>query len=109
MEIIEFKSLQDKIQTIPALLIYFYNDACAPCLALRPKVLSMVTKEFPMMELDFINAAANPEIAGHFGVFSAPTLLVFFEGKESIRESKYISLPELENKIERYYNMLMDE
>jgi len=109
MEITDLDNLLDKIKSIPAILVYLYNDACSPCLALRPKVLSMVSEEFPMMELNFINAAANPEIAGHFLILSAPTLIVFFEGKETIRESEYISIPELENKIERYYNMLMDE
>lgn len=101
--------LENTILNKPALLAYFYNDACAPCQALRPKVSEMAAEQFPKMELVFINAANNPEITAHFGIFSAPTLLVFFEGKETIRESKYISIPELQSKTERYYRMVFEE
>jgi len=40
------------------------------------------------------------------GVYSTPTILVYFEGKEYIRESKYISIQQLEDKIRRYYDMI---
>ncbi len=102
-------NLESAIRIHPALLVYFYNDACAPCQALRPKVTEMVSAGFPKMELVFINTAGHPEIAANYGIFSAPTLLVFFEGKETIRESKYISIPDLQQRIDRYYRMVTGE
>ncbi len=90
----------------PALLLYFYNDSCAPCVALRPKVEAMITEEFPKMSHSYINAAQFPELAASNGVFASPTIVVFFDGKETFRVSKYISIDELAGRVERYYKLL---
>jgi thiol-disulfide isomerase/thioredoxin len=103
MEIQEIQNLvTDKI----AVMLYFYNDNCAPCIVLRPKVQGMVKDYFPNLDLRLINAGQFPAASAQYGVFSSPTLLVFFEGKEYIRESKNISISELHDKIERIYSMV---
>lgn len=94
------------LQAEPAVLLYFYNDQCAPCQALRPKVEQLLMERFTGMRLEFINAAGNSELTARHQVFAAPTLLVFFEGREYIRESKYVSVSELEEKIMKYYRMM---
>ncbi len=30
----------------PALLLYFYNDSCAPCVVLRPKIEELLNELF---------------------------------------------------------------
>ncbi len=92
-----------------ALLLYFQNDGCAPCVSLRPKVEEMVKSGFPEMHLKFIDAATNPSITAHFGIYGFPTLLVFFDGKEFRRLSKYVSIPQLKEAIERPYQLLTGE
>lgn len=87
-------------------VLYFYNDSCAPCVALRPKVESLIKNKFPKLELLFVNAAENPAETARHQVFASPTILAFFEGREYIRESKYISIDELEAKIDRYYQLM---
>jgi len=103
MEITEIQSL---ISDNTAVLLYFYNDTCAPCKVLRPKVQEMAKADFPKMEFRLINAEQYPATSAQYGVFASPTLLVFFEGKEYIRESKNISINELHDKIDRYYQMI---
>jgi thioredoxin 1 len=90
----------------PALLLYFYNDSCAPCVALRPKVEAMITAGFPAMNHAYINAAQFPELAASNGIFASPTIVVFFDGKENFRVSKYISIDELAGRIGRYYGIM---
>jgi thioredoxin 1 len=102
----EIKEIENLTTGKTAVLLYFYNDACAPCKVLRPKVIEMVETEFPKMELRLINTEQNPAVSARYGVFAAPTLLVYFEGKEYIRESKNISVSELHDKIDRYYMMV---
>jgi len=102
----DFKNLKNLVAEKTAILLYFYNDNCAPCKVLRPKVQEMLETDFPAMEFVLINAEQFPLIAAEYGVFASPTLLVFFEGKEFIRESKNISISELHEKIERYYNLV---
>lgn len=110
--------MQNEIQTLdqlnqhivenPASMIYFYNDHCAPCLSLRPKVIKMIQDDFPKMELAFINSEKYPELPAQFQVFSNPTLITFFDGREYRRESKYISIPQLSEGIERPYRMIFE-
>ena len=87
-------------------LLYFYNDDCAPCISLRPKVETLVADRFPKMKMLWVNSKTSPEIPSSFGVFANPTILVFFDGKEFKRFSKYVSVNELESAIERYYSLV---
>lgn len=104
----EEAELQGALGSSGAILVYFYNDACAPCVALRPKVQEMMDKNYKKMDLLFINSAQFPELSAHYGVFASPTIIVFFEGRENFRVSKYVSIQELISKIGRYYSMLFD-
>lgn len=109
MEDRELKSLEDYkmlVASEAALIIYFYNDNCAPCISLRPKVLELVKNSFPKLKIVFSNSIAQPEVSAFFGAFNNPTIVIFFEGKEYKRESKYISIPQLEASIQRPYGML---
>lgn len=101
----ELKSL---IETEKGLMAYFYSDRCAPCISLRPKVELMTTEDFPEMKFVLINSEKYPEIPAAFGVFANPAILVFFEGQEFRRYSKYISINQLGSDIERIYNMVFD-
>jgi thioredoxin 1 len=105
MEVNDLVQLQSIINEKPAVVVYFYNDNCAPCQVLRPKVTSLIEKHFPLIEPIFANASQNTGITSHYGIFSAPTILVIFDGKEVIRESKYMSVDELREKIGRYYDI----
>lgn len=95
-----------KIKESQGVLVYFKNDFCGPCAALRPKVTELIKKSFPKMEMEIVDSFTNPSLVGQYNVFGNPTLLVFFEGREYIRKSKYISMPELKGEIERYYKMV---
>lgn len=99
-------AVKSRVQSAPAVLVYFKNDNCAPCLALRPKVQEMLAAEFPKVEMIVVDTVARPEFAGEFQVYANPTLLVFFAGKEYIRKSKYVAIPELKAEIGRLYAMM---
>ena len=102
----ENTDIQTLITENAAVLLYFYNDHCAPCKILRPKVQEMVEADFQKLEFRLVDTEKYAESAATYGVFASPTLLVYFEGKEYIRESKNISLCELHDKIERLYLMI---
>lgn len=102
----EIKDIQSLIKNKIAVLLYFYNDSCAPCKILRPKVQEMVKSDFRKIDFQLVNVEQSPAISAQLGIFSSPTIVVFFEGKEFIRESKNISISELHDKIERIYKMI---
>ena len=89
-----------------ALMIYFFSPGCVACNSLRPKVEEMANTIFPEMTYLSIDASLFPALTSEAGVYAAPTIVVYFEGKEYIRESKYISVEQLKAKISRYYEMI---
>jgi thioredoxin len=98
--------IKTHLQSAPAVLVYFKNDNCAPCLVLRPKVKALLAAAFPKIEMLVVDTIARPEFAGEFQVYANPTLLVFFDGKECIRKSKFVAIPELKAEIGRLYGMM---
>jgi thioredoxin-like negative regulator of GroEL len=104
-------NLEDLIQVVQqetAVVVYYYNDDCPPCISLRPKVEELIANTFKKMQLVWVNSKNHPEIPAHYGVFANPTILIFFEGKEFKRFSKYVSINELEQAIERYYKLIFE-
>ncbi|MFT5878150.1 MAG: thioredoxin 1 [Salibacteraceae bacterium] len=94
------------IQEKKGIVVYFKSDTCAPCKALRPKVETLVFENFPEMNFVIVDTMTDPILASAFNVFSNPTILVFFEGKEYLRKSKYIGVSELGGQIDRIYKMV---
>lgn len=108
-EIESIEQAEEIIRSHPAVMLYLYNDNCAPCISLRPKVVELVCDSFPRLNLFFINSAVKPEIAAHFSSFSNPTLITYFEGKEYKRMSKYIGIPQLSEEIRKPYFLVFEE
>ena len=92
-----------------ALLGYFSTDACNVCKVLKPKVAELLQTKFPKMKMAYIKSDVLPEVAAQHQVFAAPTILVFFEGREYIRKSRNIGVGELQGEIERPYSMLFSD
>ena len=92
----------------PALLLYFYNDNCAPCVALKPKIYNLVESRFPKVAQYYYNAVNHLELTASYGVYSSPVFIFFFDGKEVFRGNNYISLDELNEKIGRLYDLFFN-
>lgn len=99
----EFNRMKDEE---PALLAYFSTDSCNVCKVLKPKVDELVQSEFPKLKMVYVKSDVLPDVAGQHQVFAAPTILVFFDGREYIRKSRNIGLDELRREIDRPYSMI---
>jgi len=102
----EFNKLKQK-ET--ALLGYFSTEACNVCKVLKPKVAELIVEEFPEVKLAYVKSDVLPDVAGQHQIFAAPTILVFFDGRETIRKSRNIGIDELRRDIERPYSMIFSE
>ena len=102
----DVETLNDLIETEAAVAVYFSAPNCGVCHALRPKVEELFSEDFPAVKFIHIEIDKSPGISGELGVFSAPTLLVFFEGKEFLRKVRLMSIQELQEKVQRPYNMI---
>jgi len=86
-------------------LIYISRPSCGVCKALIPKIEHML-EDFPKIEAGYVDLDKIPEAAGKFSVFTIPGILIFIQGKESIRKARYVSVDELAGEIDRYYTLL---
>ena len=107
-ELTHLNELNELLHNEKGVLLYFYNDHCAPCLSLRPKVINLINTNFPKITLAFVNSEKYPDIPAYYGIFSNPALLLFIEGREYLRKSKYISERELRGNIDRLYSMAFE-
>ncbi len=100
--------LEDIIKSEVGVLLYFSGENCNVCHALRPKFRELFDNKFPKIRQIYLDAHDNPQISAYFQVFSVPTILVFLDGREFIREGRAVSLYQLEEKLQRPYRMMVD-
>ena len=102
MEIItSYEKLQELIKNNDMLMIYFGSKACSVCSCMMPKVENMI-KRYPNINAVMVEADKSLSLSARFNVFTVPVILLYIEGKETIREVRIISLDNLEQKIARY-------
>lgn len=89
-----------------AVLVYFSHEQCSVCKVLKPKVQSLLSENFPKMPMFYSDTMEQGEVAAQNRIFSVPTVLVFFDGKETFRFSRNIGLDELKRAIARPYSMI---
>lgn len=85
--------------------VYFSTEACNVCKALFPKIEQMLDA-YPEIKAARVYLDEITEAAGAFSIFTMPCILAYMDGKEIIREARYISMDQLEDKIARYYSFL---
>lgn len=101
------EELENIIKSEIGVLLYFSGENCNVCHALRPKFKELFDSKFPKIKQIYLDAHQNPQISAHFRVFSVPTMLVFLDGREFLREGRAVSLHQLEDKLSRVYNILV--
>lgn len=88
------------------ILAYFSNDNCNVCKVLKPKIIDLLNENFANILFYYCNIDENPEISAQNSVFSIPTIIVFFDGKEIYRFGRFLDINELKVKLGRVYNLI---
>ncbi|MGL5354564.1 MAG: thioredoxin family protein [Clostridium sp.] len=88
-------------------IIYFSGTSCGACEVIKEKVEKIVT-QYPAIETAEINAVVNSKIAAEYNIFSLPILLLFVDGKETIRLGRNFDGISFANTIDRYYKMIFN-
>ncbi|MDE3839992.1 thiol reductase thioredoxin [Bacillus methanolicus] len=84
--------------------LYISRTNCSVCHALLPQVRNLMN-QFPLIQLGHINADNVNEIAGYFSVFTVPALFLFVDGKEYVREARFVHLDQFKEKIKKIYDL----
>lgn len=97
--------LDSFIKSTPVSVVYFSTQDCNVCKVLKPKLKELLESDFPEIKFGYVDLNNSREIAGQNTIFSVPTIIFYFEGSESFRESRNINLPNLRDKLARPYEI----
>lgn len=99
--------IEETINNNDMVLLYFGNKACSICVDMKPKVEEILEK-YTEIKSVYIDVEQSPKIAVYYSIFTIPAIILFVEGKETIREARYISIKDLDMKISRYYELIKE-
>jgi len=86
-------------------ILQFGMESCAPCAAITKRIDEWNTAH-KEVKTWYIPLDVFPGISAEYGIFSVPTVLVYVQGKLTIRESGYFSLDSILSRTERYMEFI---
>lgn len=85
--------LEEKLASQPWLVIHFSASRCNVCHATWPRTAELAQAwQWPVIQID---AQSQPAVAAQRLVFTVPTILVILNGREILRESRFIDFDRL--------------
>lgn len=94
-----YEQILNKMKEEKYFLLYVSINNCSICQIDMPKVEKIVNeKNFTAY---YIEASEIPEAVGQLILFSAPVVILFYEGKEIHRQAKIIDFEELNYRMEQ--------
>ena len=84
--------------------IYVSRENCGVCHAVLPRLRELLD-HYKDIHLGFVDASQLEEIAAKLSVFTVPALLLFIEGKEYLREARFVHFDELKIKLDSLYEL----
>ncbi|WP_347861377.1 thioredoxin family protein [Salimicrobium sp. PL1-032A] len=79
-------------------LVYISQPACSVCHGLKPQIEELL-ESYPDIKAIHLDATEIPEISGEFQVFTVPVVLVYSEGRELIREARFVPVGKLDHQL----------
>lgn len=105
-DIISSEDFNNFIRTNKITVVYFSTPDCGVCKVLKPKLIEFLSEKFPLVKFGYVNIELSKETAAQNSVFTVPTILFFIEGKEYIRKARFVNFDELENELDRIYDLM---
>ena len=99
--------LEKLIEDNEMVLVYFGSENCGVCRAMKPKV-EEILKNYPQIKSIQVDIEKSLQVSVKYNIFTIPGILLFVEGKETIREARNISVIDLNIKISRYYKLFFE-
>lgn len=102
------ESIKDQAQKHPMTLLLFGTPTCGVCQSIKASLPDLLEK-YPKIEAFYIDVTQTRQVSGAFSIYTAPAILLFIDGKESLRTAGPISLSNLDKDLSRYYNLYWDQ
>ncbi len=105
----DIEEIRTNIAENDAVLLYISAPNCSVCDALRPKIDAFFAEHYPKVVRIQANIAQTPELGAEFQILSAPAILLFFDGKEFLREGRNVSLQQMAQRVDKIYNLYFED
>jgi thiol-disulfide isomerase/thioredoxin len=86
-------SLQHFIQQ-DLVIVLAKSKSCTVCVAIDQQMKRFL-KDFPTISYETLYIEEVPEFSGQHLVFTVPTVLIFYQQKEILRESRFIQFQKI--------------
>ncbi|TCP58283.1 thioredoxin [Tumebacillus sp. BK434] len=97
--------VQEHISLQPLCLLFIKTADCGVCDDVYVKTEELLTK-YPQVSAVVVSADESPAVAGEFLVFTAPTILLFAEGREVHRQARFVVFGKLEEAVQGWVEAL---
>lgn len=87
--------------------VYLSKEECNVCSVTKP-YFEELAKKYPQSTFTHIDLNINEDAKGYFSIFTIPAILVFSEEKELLREARFFNFSQIEEKLNRNYQMIFD-
>ena len=94
-----YNDLLEKIKNEEKFLLYIKSEGCSVCEADFPKVKEITDKNNYLAY--YIQADEIAEAVGQLNLYTAPVVILFYNGKEIHRQARIIDFSELEYRIKQ--------
>ncbi|RNB77184.1 thioredoxin family protein [Brevibacillus panacihumi] len=99
-ELTLLSEVKDHVATNPVSLLFIKMANCGVCDATLEKTVDLL-QAYPEIAAGMVSIEQMPSLSGEWLVFTAPTILLFVDGKEVHRQSRIVVFGELENALRR--------
>ncbi len=96
---------QKERNAAPIVIAYFSYPACNVCKVLRPKIETL-SAQYDEVRFIYVDTHESPQLAGQYTIFTVPTLLIFVEGRESLRLSRNFSVGDVQAFLDRITGLM---
>lgn len=100
IELTTMSEIDHFIETNKLAFLFLSKPNCSVCESLLPQI-KPVMKKYPVVKTAHVNTELVPEVAGKFSIFTVPVLILFYKGKEYLREARIVPINPFEEKIKR--------
>ena len=98
---IETKNQFDTLINKPLALLFFTIPTCSVCHAVYPKLQAFLENHQNIV-FGKVDLEKHPYLRGQLLIFSVPTLILYKNGQEMLRQSRFIDLYQLEKNLSKY-------
>ncbi len=105
LKIDDSNDLESLIQMNEIVVVLMSDMGCGVCLAIYPELEAM-SQRFPDVIFSFADMAINKKLVGQHMIFVYPTIIIFVQGKETVRFERVFSMIDVESTVNRYTELL---